>query len=98
MAVFVKTVRSGKEILVAACDSELLGKTLTRGNTHFQIHPSFYGDRLLSVEEAISEVSSGTSVNLVGKRIVGQAISKGLVHPEGVIYISGIPHALIVKL
>ena len=98
VAVSVKVVRSGKEVMVAACDSELLGNTLTRGNTRFHVHPSFYGGRLVSVEEAISEAKSGTSVNLVGERIVDQAIEKGLVHPEAVIYLSGVPYALIVKI
>ncbi|MEM2094293.1 MAG: DUF424 family protein [Candidatus Bathyarchaeia archaeon] len=98
MAVFVKTVKSGKEVIVAACDSELLGKTLMRGNNKFHINPDFYGDRLLSIEEAAVEVCSGTNVNLVGKRIVARAIELGLVHPEGIIYISGIPHALIIRI
>ena len=98
MAVSVRTVRSGKEVVVAACDSELLGKTVTRGNTRVHIHPSFYGGKLLSLEEAIAEVCSGTSVNLVGERIVNQAIEAGIVHPEAVIYLSGVPYALIVKI
>jgi len=50
------------------------------------------------LEEAIAEVCSGTSVNLVGERIVNQAIEAGIVHPEAVIYLSGVPHALIVKI
>jgi len=98
VAVSVKVVRSGKEVVVAACDSELLDKTLTTGKTRFHIQPGFFGGKFLSVEEAISEVESGTSVNLVGKKIVQRAIEAGLVHPEAVVYISGVPHALIVKI
>ena len=37
-------------------------------------------------------------VNLVGNNAVQEAIKEGLVHPEAVIYISGIPHAQVVKL
>ncbi len=98
MAISVKVVRNGKEVVVAACDSELLGRTLTMGKTRFRIHPSFFGGKFLPVEEAISEVISGTSVNLVGERIVQKAIEAGLVHPEAVAHISGVPHALIVRI
>ncbi len=98
MTVSVKVVRSGKEVVVAACDSELLGKTLTTEKIRFHIHPGFFGGKFLSVEEAISEVASGTNVNLVGKRIVQRAIEAGLVHPEAVVHISGVPYALIVKI
>jgi hypothetical protein len=39
-----------------------------------------------------------TMVNMVGNCIVQKAIEKGLIHPEAVLNISGIPHAQIVKM
>jgi hypothetical protein len=35
---------------------------------------------------------------MVGHRIVKKAVEKGLIHPEAVIKISGVPHAQIVKM
>jgi hypothetical protein len=35
---------------------------------------------------------------MVGKSIVKKAIEKGLIHPEAVLNISGVPHAQIVRL
>jgi hypothetical protein len=35
---------------------------------------------------------------MVGQKIVEKAIEKGLIHPEAVLKISGIPHAQIIKM
>ncbi|MFB0567142.1 MAG: DUF424 family protein [Candidatus Bathyarchaeia archaeon] len=37
-------------------------------------------------------------VNMVGKHIVDRAVQEGLVHPEAILEISGVPHAQIVKM
>jgi hypothetical protein len=37
-------------------------------------------------------------VNMIGANIVQKAIEKGLVHPEAVLNICGVPHAQIVKI
>jgi hypothetical protein len=43
-------------------------------------------------------IKESTVVNMVGQHIVNKAIEKGLVHPEAVLKICGIPHAQIVKV
>jgi hypothetical protein len=98
LAVSLRIVKQGKVVLVAACDSELLGKTLMFGKIEFPVRREFYGGQLVTAEEALHNVRSGTTVNLLGERIVESALSAGLIHPEAVLYVSGIPHALIVKM
>ena len=98
MAVSLRIVKQGKDVLVAACDSELLGKTLKFGKIEFPVRREFYGGQLVTAEEALHDVSSGTTVNLLGERIVKCALNAGLIHPEAVLYISGIPHALIIRM
>ncbi|MEJ2126458.1 MAG: DUF424 family protein [Candidatus Bathyarchaeota archaeon] len=44
------------------------------------------------------KIEESTVVNLVGPNIVKKAIEKGLVHPEAVLDICGIPHAQILKV
>jgi hypothetical protein len=79
--------------LVAACDEELLGKTLSEGEVELHVDPGFYeGSRV--DEEALSAHLAGCTVaNLVGERVVGLAIEMGMVDPENVLRIDGIPHA-----
>ena len=52
----------------------------------------------MSVEEAVSLMRQGTTVNMVGAIVVKKAIEEGLVHPRAVINISGVPHAMIVNV
>lgn len=98
MEVSVNIIRQGKQLLIAACDVNLLGKTLKFGKINFEVSKSFYGGSSVSVEEAVSLMRDGTTVNMVGPVIVKKAIEAGLIHPEAVIDISGVPHAMIIKV
>lgn len=98
LSISVKVIKQGRDILVAACDPELLGKTLKFGEIDFPVRRDFYEGQLLTVEETLHEIRNGTTVNLLGEKVVGHALREGLVHPEAVLYVSGVPHALIVKI
>ena len=98
MEVSINLIRQGKHLLVAACDLNVLGKTLKFGNMNFNVSRDFYGGACVSAEEAVSLMQKATTVNMVGSAVVKKAIEKGLIHPKSVIKISGIPHAQIVKM
>ena len=88
----------GKNVLLAMCDAEILGRTLREGRIVFCVKEDFYKGARVNVEEALSLIQNSTIVNMVGKNVVKKAIEKGYVHPEAVLNIAGIPHAQIVKL
>jgi len=88
----------GHHVLLAACDADLLGRVLREGKIVFEVREEFYKGPKMSVEEAIDLVEKSTVVNMIGNCIVQKAIEKGLIHPEAVLNISGIPHAQIVKM
>lgn len=88
----------GQCVLLATCDAELLGKILREGKIVFEIHEQFYKGPKMTVEEVIDLMEQSTIVNMVGHKIVKKAIEKGLVHPDAVLRISGVPHAQIVKM
>jgi len=88
----------GKNILLALCDCEILGRTLREGKLVFHVKEEFYKGAKVSIEEAIEIIENSTIVNMIGKNVVKKAIEKGYVHPEAVLNIEGIPHAQIVKL
>ena len=85
-------------MLLATCDAELLGKTFKEGEIVFDISEDFYKGSKVSVEEAVALIQQSTIVNMVGQNIVKKAIEKGLIHPQAVLRISGIPHAQIVRM
>lgn len=96
--VYVNVIKQGSHVLVAACDAELLGKTLKHGKISFEVRRSFYGGSLMQVEDAVELIRRATTANLVGSNIVKMVVEEGLVHPQAVLLISGIPHAQIVRL
>jgi len=97
MEVYVNLKQVGRNVLLAVCDCELLGRTLREGKVVFRVKDEFYNGRKATVEEAMGMIDNSTIVNLVGKVCVEKAIAKGYVHPEAVIKIEGIPHAQIMK-
>lgn len=98
MEVYVKVRRWGRHVLLAICDAEILGKTLTEGHIVFKVKEEFYKGFKTDVDEAIDLIEQSTIVNMIGRNIVKRAIERGFVHPEAVLMISGIPHAQIVKI
>jgi hypothetical protein len=85
-------------VLLAACDEELLGTVLRDGKLVFKVKEEFYKGPKMPVEDAVELMKESTVVNMVGPNIVKKAIEEGLVHPEAVLDICGVPHAQIVKI
>ena len=98
MDVYMNLKKVGRNVLLAICDSDILGRTFREGKIAFCVKEEFYKGSKVSVEEAVCMIENSTIVNMVGKNIVRTAIEKGYVHPEAVLNIRGIPHAQIVKL
>ncbi len=96
--VYINVKKIGRNVVLAVCDCELLGRTLKEGKIVFRVKEEFYNGRKATLDEAVGLINNSTIVNLVGKRCVEKAIAKGYVHPEAVLKIEGIPHAQIVKL
>ena len=90
--------KAGRNVLLAMCDAEILGKTLCEGTIIFRVKEEFYNGAKVDIEEAMAMIENSTIVNMIGKNVVKKAIEKGYVHPEAVLRIEGVPHAQIVKL
>ena len=98
MEVYAKLRKWGKCVLLAACDVELLGEILRDEKIVFKIGEEFYKGPKMSVDEVLELMEESTIVNMIGHNIVRGAIEKGLVHPEAVLKICGVPHAQILKI
>jgi hypothetical protein len=89
--------KTGRNVILAICDADILGKTLCEGKIVFHVKEDFYRGAKVNIDEAVCMIENSTIVNMVGKNVVKRAIEKGYVHPEAVLNIEGIPHAQIVK-
>src|SRR5215469_13342676 len=89
----VHRVRS--EVIVAACDEELLGRDLAVGSSgrKMTISSHFYGERAVSDEELAWAFKRATIVNLLGERVLSLARRLGLVDENGTGTLGGVPHA-----
>ena len=95
--IYIKEWRIGMELIVAICDSELIGKRFNEGRLIIDIKDSFYGNTKASLEYGLERLKKATIANIVGEKIVNAAINEGLILKESVIFINGIPHAQVIR-
>ncbi|MGP8321480.1 MAG: DUF424 domain-containing protein [Methanosarcinaceae archaeon] len=92
---YLKIHKSGIGVLVAVCDTDVLGKTLQYGNANLEISEGFYKGDIASEKQIFEALANATTANLFGKKAVACAIKCGAVDSECVITIDGVPHAQI---
>ncbi|AIF68699.1 hypothetical protein PAP_01285 [Palaeococcus pacificus DY20341] len=98
MRIYVKVYHVQGEVLVAACDEELLGKTFREGELKLEVKERFYKGELVEADELGKLLEKATIVNLTGERCVDKAIELGYVDADRVLRIQGVPHAQIAKM
>ncbi len=90
---WVKLHPGGIDMILAACDSELLEKSFNEGKLRITVYREFYGGVLVDDRGLVQHMKSATILNLVGERCIEKAIEAGWVDPANIITIQGIPHA-----
>ena len=82
---------------MAACDCELLGKTLSEGEIVLDIR-SFYDGEKVDVSRFLQLLKLATIANLVGSETVNAAIKAGYIDEACVLLIQETPHAQMVLM
>lgn len=93
-----KVYRKGREVLVAACDQDLVGKELREGKLRLWVSEAFYGTEVVNAAALLQQLRGCTIANLVGHRVVGLAVEQGFVAAGNVLYVEGVPHAQLATL
>jgi hypothetical protein len=94
----IKIYKRGKDLLVGACDEKLLGKKFEDGKLQIDVSKDFYGGQKIKREGLIEYLKEATIANLVGPETIKCAIEIGLIDPDCVIKIKGVPHAQMVRM
>lgn len=81
------------EVLLAACDRSVLGRTLREGKLHLSVDKNFYFGVLVDEQMFLESLAMCSIANLVGNLVVGIAEREGYVLPENILTISGTPYA-----
>jgi len=82
--------------VLAVCDEEILGEVLEEGDICFEVKESFYKGELVDEQRLVNLLMNMRNINIIGNNAVAIADSLGLV--SRTIEISGVKHAIIVKI
>jgi len=94
----MKIYRIRGEVLVAVCDSELVGKTFREGNLKIEVKEDFYGTEDFDEKEVEEALKRATIANITGKKAVELAIRIGIVDKDRVLKIEDCLHAQMVLI
>ena len=96
--IFIKKYKQGNDLLIGACDEKLLGKKFEEGKLQIDVSKEFYGGEKITSEVLQIFLEDATIANLVGDETIKAAIEIGLVNPDSVIKVKGVPHAQMVRM
>lgn len=94
----VKVYQQGDDMIIGACDEHLLGKKFRRGKIQIDVAKRFYDGERIDRKTLETFLREATIANLVGKETVTCAIDLGLVDPNCILKIKGVPHAQVVQM
>ena len=89
--------RTGNDVLLAVCDSDLLGKSFEEGEMQIEV-TDFYRESLGDAGKIMELAGEATIINAVGNNIIRLLIENNAVDSSGVIEIGGVKHAQIVTI
>lgn len=85
-------------VVVAACDSELVGRKLAQGKIRLDVCEGFYGCEEFEEAGLINFLKVCSTANLVGKRTIAVAVKAGFIDKDSVMLIEGVPHAHLYRV
>jgi hypothetical protein len=95
---FVKIHVTDKDVILAACDEELVGKVFRGDGTRLDVSEVFYKGESVSRDVLANKMKSVTIMNLVGEGAVAVAIEEGYATEDSVIEIDGVRHVQVVLM
>jgi hypothetical protein len=85
-------------LLVAVCDSGLVGETFEDGEVSLTVTEEFYGGEEADAETVTAALASADVANIVGTEAVALAVEAGLVAEANVLEVDGTRHAQMLRL
>ena len=86
----IRVYKRGEDIVLAACDKDLLGRRLKEGDIHLYVDEEFYHERIVDKEAFIEELNKCTTANLVGEITI--AAFREEMDDATPLIIDGVPH------
>ena len=94
----MKIYKQGDNLIVGACDKNLIGKKFKKGKFQIDVSKEFYNGKEVDTKTLQKYLEDATIANLVGKETVNCAIKLGLIDPECILKVKGVPHAQMIRM
>ena len=91
-----KHVSPENKLVLAVCDSNLLGKRFEQGQLQLDLTSSFYQGEEADENKVKGLMKEAFIINLVGKESITLAEEQGLVEKGNVLEVDSVPHAQVV--
>jgi hypothetical protein len=95
---YLKIHKVSREVMVAVCDCELLGKTFDEGELCLSVEAAFFGEEEATSQEVAKALAEATIANMVGEKAVACAIETSCIDGENILRIGGVPCAQMVRM
>lgn len=96
-SIVMRLHRVRTEVVLAACDADLLERELPVGanGRRIKVSSHFYGERRVGREEFVWALQQATTANLLGAEVCRVAQEEGFITEGGTVTLGGVPHAEI---
>lgn len=94
----VKKHISQGRLILAVCDTELLGKTFSNDECNLDLSSDFYNGEEMSKEETQNLMKQSYIINLAGEESLDAVVELGYTIKESAKLIENIPHAQVVVI
>ena len=98
MDISYQVYEKGTDVLLAACDKELLGKKFEEEDIQLDVSESFYGGDECGKEKICNQIKKSNIVNLVGENIIDAVIEAGFGSKKDILWIDGVPHLQLIMI
>lgn len=98
MDISYQIYEKGTDVLLAACDKELLGKKFEEEDIQLDVSESFYGGDQCNSERICDHIKRSNVVNLVGENIIDAVIDAGFGDEHDILWIGGVPHLQLLMI
>ena len=94
----IKLTDYQKNAMLNICDADLLGKKITEKELEVHISESYYGEKIVEIEEAKTLLKNSSIINMVGKETISLSTSLGIGSESGIKEIDGVPFLIVFKM
>jgi uncharacterized protein len=93
----IRTTKYQDSLMIDICDIELIGSRLQEGELSIDITKEYFQQQIIEAIQAEELLRTCSIANLVGERIVSQAVQLKLAKERSIRRISGVPFLMIFK-